>query len=209
MNKQKLNLNKLDFLSMILTFLFIIFNAFLGIYYKSIWNGTISVYYMFLVIIRLIIFLNETKIKNSDEKVKNDNRIKIFYITFIIMILLDISLIVPITLMVINERTYNFGLIPAIALALYVTFKITSTIIMYKRNRNNEIITFRQLKTIELIDAIVSILTLQNTMIIANNGFDNSMYILTCVTSFIALAFILLITIMLLIRIRKVIKRAV
>ncbi len=208
MNKQKLDLNKFDFLSIILTILFIIFNAFLGIYYKSIWNGTISVYYMFLVIIRFIIFFNESKIKDVDEAVKKEKRIKIFYITFIIMIFLDISLIVPITLMVMNERTYNFGLIPAIALALYVTFKITSTIIMYKRNRNNEIITFRQLKAIELIDAIISILTLQNTMIIANNGFDNSMYILSCITSFIAIVCIMIVTIILFIRIRKEIKRA-
>jgi len=204
MDKQKININKFDFASILITFLFILFNAFLGLYYKSIWNGTISVYYIFLVSIRIIIIFNESKIKQLDELDQKKKRIKNFYLTFIILILLDISLIVPITLMVFNERNYDFGLIPGIALALYVTFKIISTIIVYKRNRKNENISFRELKTIDLIDAIISILTLQNTLIIANNGFDNSMYILSCITSFIAISFILFISILLFVRIRKI-----
>lgn len=202
MNKQKIKLNKFDIISLIMCFAFSVFNAFLGIYYLSIWNGTISVYYIFLLLIRLIILINESKIKDYEEDKKIEKRNKLFYISFIFLIILDISLIVPITLMVFNERSYIFGLIPAISLAAYTTYKITATIITYKRNRSNENISFRELKALDLIDAIISILTLQNTLIIANNGFDNKMYILICITSFIAILFIITITIVLFVRVR-------
>ena len=208
MNKQKIKINKFDIISLIMCFAFIVFNAFLGIYYLSIWNGTISVYYIFLLLIRLIILINESKIRDYEENKKIEKRNKLFYISFIFLIILDISLIVPITLMVFNERSYNFGLIPAISLAAYTTYKITATIITYKRNRSNENISFRELKALDLIDAIISILTLQNTLIIANNGFDNKMYILTCITSFIAILLIITITIVLFVRVRIYNKRA-
>lgn len=203
MSKQKTNITKFDFITLIITFFFTIINAFLGIYYLSIWHGTISVYYMILILIRLLIIINENKIKNKTDNEKEQKRLKCFYITFIILLFLDISLLVPITLMAFNERSYNFGLIIAIAFASYTTYKIVMAIIIYKRNRSNDNITFRELKTIDLIDAIISILTLQNTLIIANDGFDNTMFILTYVTSFIAIVFIIFISILLFVKVKK------
>lgn len=203
MDKWKIKLNKFDVISIIVTFLFTVFNAFIGIYYLSIWHGTISVYYMFLVIIKLIILINESKIKNKEEDVKTSSRLKVFYITFILLVILDASLIAPITVMAFNERNFNFGLIPAISVASYTTYKIVITIITYKRNRKNENISIRELKTLDLIDAIISILTLQNTLIIANDGFDESMLILTYITSFFAIILIIAISIILFIRVRK------
>ena len=203
MDKWKIKLNKFDVISIIVTFLFTVFNAFIGIYYLSIWHGTISVYYMFLVIIKLIILINESKIKNKEEDVKTSSRLKVFYITFILLVILDASLIAPITVMAFNERNFNFGLIPAISVASYTTYKIVITIITYKRNRKNENISIRELKTLDLIDAIISILTLQNTLIIANDGFDESMLILTYITSFFAIILIIVISIILFIRVRK------
>ena len=54
------------------------------------------------------------------------------------MIFMDMCLIAPIAYMVIGERSYVYGLIPAIAMAAYTTYRITMGIInLVKCKLNN------------------------------------------------------------------------
>ena len=72
--------------------------------------------------------------------------------------------------MALFEKPVNMGLIPAIAMAAYTTYKLTMSSIhiqKQKRNSRNNIFV-AELRTINFIDALVSILTLQNTLIMVN-----------------------------------------
>ena len=99
------------------------------------------------------------------------------------MIFMDMCLIAPIAYMVIGERSYVYGLIPAIAMAAYTTYRITMGIINLRKSRKQENILIKELRTINLQDSLVAVLTLQNALIIANGSDMQSMLALTAWTS--------------------------
>lgn len=86
------------------------------------------------------------------------------------LLALNLALIYPITVMAKLERVLDIGRTPAIAMATYTTYKITMAAIhMRKRNKVESIDPLvRELRTISFVDALVSILVLQNTLIITN-----------------------------------------
>ena len=73
-------------------------------------------------------------------------------------------------------------MIPAITSAAYTTYKISSAVVRWKRT--NGTILDRELSTIRLVDALVSVLVLQNTLIIAvDGGISPRMFRLAAVSS--------------------------
>ena len=60
-------------------------------------------------------------------------------------------------------------LIFSIAIALYTTIKTTTTIIELVKTRKERDVLQRELKVINLMDMVVSILTMQNTLIAVNS----------------------------------------
>ena len=170
--------------SLCVTILFALYHGFLGLALSSIWHGSICVCYLLLVAIRGIVLLTEYKIKSKSEEEKQRQRQKIFYATSAPLFLLNLALILPISLMVLLQKPINIGKIPAIAMAAYTTCKITMAII-HMRKRQVRHVLIRELRTINLIDALVSILTLQNTLIMVNAspGEENSMLTLSAISS--------------------------
>ena len=118
--------------SFLITFVFALYNAFLGIRYGIIWNLSISVYYIFLVVIRGIIIRQEHLFLTKSV----DNRQRIHTIASIMLILMNLALIMPITLMVINKKNVSTGMIPAISIAAYTTFKITMASINLRKSKD-------------------------------------------------------------------------
>lgn len=160
---------------------FTVFNVMLGIVYKSVWNISISIYYVFLAIIRGIVVYSIRKASYSEnQKVQY---IRVYIRTHIMMIFMDLCLVVPIAYMVIGKRSYEYGLIPAIAMAAYTTYRISMGIINFRKSRKQENILVKELRTVNLLDSLVAILTLQNALIIANGSDMQSMMTLTAWTS--------------------------
>ena len=147
---------------------FTVFNVVLGIVYKSVWNISISVYYVLLAIVRGIVVHSQRKVSVADNQKKQKRYKRIYFKTHILMIFMDMCLIAPIVYMVIGERSYEYGLIPAIAMAAYTTYRITMGIINLRKSRKQENILIKELRTINLQDSLVAVLTLQNALIIAN-----------------------------------------
>ena len=154
---------------------FTVFNVVLGIIYKSVWNISISVYYVLLAIVRGIVVHSQRKVNVADNQKKQEQYKRIYFKTHILMIFMDMCLIAPIAYMVIGERSYEYGLIPAIAMAAYTTYRITIGIINLGKSRKQENILIRELRTVNLQDSLVAVLTLQNALIIANGSDMQSM----------------------------------
>ena len=93
-------------------------------------------------------------------------------------------------------------MIPAIAMAAYTTYRVTVSVLHYKRSRRLENPLIAELRTINLIDALVAILTLQNALIMANGGQNEKMRIVTAWTSGGIFLLILLFTVFSFTRIR-------
>lgn len=191
-------------LSFMVTILFALYNGFLGIHLLSVWHGSICVFYLLLITIRGIILLTEKNSRTKNENEKIYYRHKTFVISSIILLILNLALILPISLMVMLEKPVNIGSIPAISMAAYTTYKLTmaSIHIQKQKHRNHNNILITELRTINFIDALVSILTLQNTLIMVyqTESSTSDMLILSAVSSAAIYMVIIFTTIHLLIK---------
>ncbi len=176
-----------------------LFNGFLGIYFRSIWHGTICVYYLMLVFVRAFTVYSQHKLSEKDnlsykEAVEEKRRTQL--VTYTVMLLMNLALIVPIKVMIGGERSFDWGMIPAITVAVYATYRITFAVMNFAKGskRNDPII--RQLRTAGLIDSLVTILTLQNTLIVAvDGGVTGSMKTFSIITSTVIWLFIVFLSI--------------
>ena len=86
--------------------------------------------------------------------------------------------------MIIHPKDVSFGLIPSIAVAAYTTYKITIAIINYVKVKKYNNIMFKFVRELSVVDAFVSTLTLQHTLLMVNGGMTDSMQILSACSSF-------------------------
>ena len=169
-------------ISVIFTLLFSIYNRIVGIFNESLWNESVSIYYFALTIIKSIILISYYKQTNIE------NQKRIFQVTKVLLFISNLLMIVPLILMIINKRMVVASLIFSIGIALYVTIKTTISIIRFFKKETCDSILLKQIKTIDLIDVVFSILTLQNTLISVNSSeFDIGLYYLTIVSSGVGL----------------------
>ena len=168
--------------SFAVTVVFALFNGFLGVAHRSLWHGTICVYYLILATLRGGIIAAERRLSARPDQAKNRGRV--YLASSVLLLILNISLFVPISLMVRQQKPVSLTLIPAIAMAAYTTYKITMASIHRKRRKQSADRLIRLLRTLNFIDALVSVLTLQNTLIMVNSsGGQLAMLPLTAITS--------------------------
>lgn len=107
----------------------------------------------------------------SDGQKQAVGKQKTVYVLLAVLVMLSsLVLVVPIALMVQNQKSVDFGLIPAITVATYTTYKVTMAIVNYKRNKRYQSVALRLMGTTNFIDAVLSVLTLQNTLITVQEG---------------------------------------
>ncbi len=164
------------------TVLFAFYNGFLGIHHASLWHGTICVYYLLLSVLRGLIVVSEKRLSSRQDPDRSRDRVSVAAAT--LLLILNLSLIVPLSLLVRQEKPVDLTLIPAIAMAAYTTYKITMASVNLRRRRASSNVLVKLLRTIGFIDALVSILTLQNTLIMVQARSDiDAMLPLTASTS--------------------------
>ncbi len=150
------------------TVMFALYNGGLGIWYASLWHGSICIYYILLCLLRGILVATERKARKAELEIAENYRKKVFYVTSWIVLVMNSALSIPISLMVLGQRPIQTGMIPAIASAAYTTYKISAAAVKWKRTSGT--ILDRELSMIRFVDALVSVLVLQNTLIIAVDG---------------------------------------
>ena len=168
--------------SLFVTALFALYNGFLGVYHASLWHGSICVYYLVLVGLRTMIIAAR---KNADRRTEPERaQTKVYVASAALLLFLNLCLAVPVYLMVVRQKPVDMTLIPAIAMAAYTTYKVVMSSVNLKRRKRSSDRLVRLLRTISFIEGLVSILTLQNTLIMVNMKGDGSeMLTLTAITS--------------------------
>ena len=181
------------------TALFALYNGYLGLRYGSVWHGSIGIFYLLLMVIRGIVLLTEMRNQTRLAAEQNRCRRRIFLISSVLLLVLDLTLILPISMMVVLDKPVSMGLIPAIAMAVYTTWKITMASIHVgrQRRRSGGNILVVELRTVNFIDALVAILTLQNTLIMVKRTTmdENAMLPLSAASSAVIYAVIVVITV--------------
>lgn len=172
----------------LISLIFAIYNGFLGIYYQSLWHGSICVYYILLTLIRLYILFSEKRILKRNEDITK-RRQRTFVVSNIILLIINISMILPTALMVTFGKPAGMTLIPALAMAVYTTIKVISAIRRIKHRSESDNLLIRELWTISVVDAALSIISLQNTLImVAGDPNDRSLFVLSAISSGVIIA---------------------
>ncbi len=135
------------------------YNLFLGLAYSSAWNTGIAAYYLSLLCIRFFILSAEIKYvkKGYDEPQKEKARKRLFRIQSALLFATDISLIAPITLMVLQKKEVNF-------------YKIIMSAINFSKAKKNGNLSVKMLRNVNLVDALVSVLSLQYALVMTFGG---------------------------------------
>ena len=155
--------------SFAVTVLFALYNGWLGVDRQSVWHGSICVYYLLLAVLRGTVLICEYRIRALPKKRRKRIRSRVRVAVSAALVPLNLSLLVPFTMLVLLVKPVSLGLIPAIAMAAYTTYKITMAIVHLRRRRVSRDPLVKELRSINFIDALVSILTLQNTLIMVND----------------------------------------
>ena len=173
--------------SLLLTLVFALYNGFLGISHSSPWHGSICVYYILLVFLRFALLRAEKKAKETDKREPEEGerlRLKTWLICSALLLLLNLCLIGPIALLVRQEKPVELTLVPAVAMAAYSFWKITLASINLVKRKKSANCLVKLLRSINFIDAIISIVTLQNTLImVTDTGNKLTLLPFTAVTS--------------------------
>lgn len=99
------------------------------------------------------------------------------------LIILTIAMIAPAFLLVLDKRTYNLGLIPSIASAAYTTYSTAMSIVNMKKAKNTDSPIIKQIRLVNIVNTLMSILVLQNTLILANGRYTGDMKKFSMATS--------------------------
>lgn len=177
------------FLSVLVLISFTVYNGILGLLYNSIWHICIFAYYVFLLLVKGVLVFG------ISHKKTRDKQLLVVYITFIMLILMTIAMIAPAVLLILDKKSYNWGLIPSIALAAYITYSVTMSIINMRKAKNNDSPIIKQIRLVNIVNTLMSVLVLQNTLILANGGYTEDMRKLSVATSVGIIALIIFIEI--------------
>ena len=188
--------------SLFISFLYTIYNMIIGIINSSIFNGIISIYYLLLTICNSILIYRIYRTKKSE---------KLYEITYIfiyiILFLLTISFIGPAILLLLNDNIFFLDTIYSIVCALFTTISMTFSIINYVKARKEDNENIKLLRLCNLISSLLSIIILQNILILSNGELDNDMLILSIFSTCIIILFIIVLIIIKFIFYIKKIKR--
>ena len=103
--------------------------------------------------------------------------------------------------MTVNAKSVEMNMTSAIAVAAYTTYKIISASVNFKKSKRSDDMLVRDLKLISFIEALISVLTLQNTLLaVKGASSEPKMFRLSIITSTAGLAFIIFLTVMNLVR---------
>lgn len=171
------------FFSSFMNLVFSIYNGIIGIIYSSVWNLSISGFYFLLFLIKQFLIINEFRTKRK--KLKN-KRHGFIIASFVLLFVMTLIMIGPSAILIMDERVVNMGLIPAIASSAYTFYSLISSLINLNKSFKSNNPVVKQFKLINFISTLMSLLVLQNTLIVVKGGYDESLFILSiCSTTII------------------------
>ncbi len=179
-------------LSVLVTLGFALYNGYLGIAYQIVWNFAIGLYYLVLLLAKSVSVIVYIHCRKRDK----DYPKAAFIVVSVLTSVITLAMAYPAVLMIANKREVSMGLIPAIAMAAFTTYKVVSSIRNYLKYKKDKTLYNQQSLVVNVIATIVSVLTIQNTLIIVNGGMDQDMTTLSIVSTIILLVFSLTISIL-------------
>ena len=139
-----------------------IFQLWLGFYHNTFWFYSLGAYYICLAVMRFFLVRHTSKYAPGE---KMQTELVKYRACGIVFLLMNLALALIIFFMVYWNRTFEHHMITAIAMAAYTFTALTTAIINVIKYRKYESPVFSASKAISLAAALVSLLTLESTML--------------------------------------------
>ena len=139
-----------------------IFQLWLGFYHRTFWFCSFGVYYISLGVMRFFLARHTTRYAPGERMRSELIKYRACGIVFLIM---NLALTLIIFFMVYFNRTFEHHMITAIAMAAYTFTALTTAIINVIKYRKYNSPVYSASKAISLAAALVSMLTLESTML--------------------------------------------
>lgn len=177
----------------------------LGFYHHTVWYYALAVYYILLSSMRFFL-LRHTRKNNAGE----DRRKELLLYRFcgIMLLVMNLALAVIITYIVLQGRVFIHHEITTIAMAAYTFAALTMAIINVVRYRKYESPVFSGAKVVSLSAALVSMITLESTMLttFGSEGQESFRLTMLAITGLGIILFILILAIYMIVKATKKLK---
>ena len=159
---EHLRINASLYVSLIWNVMFAIFQLGLGFYHSSLWFYAMAVYYIILAIMRFFL-LKHTRVYKANEKTNVEA--KKYLLCGWMLLVMNLALGIIVGLIVYQNKTFVYHEITAITFATYTFITLTFAIIGMVQYKKYNSPVYSASKNITLIAAIVSMLTLESTLL--------------------------------------------
>jgi hypothetical protein len=160
----RLRMNVSLYGSLVWCVLYGFFQLWLGFYHRTFWFYSLGAYYICLGMMRFFLVRHTTRYAPGE---KMETELKKYRSCGIVFLLMNLALALIIFFMVYFNRTFRHHMITAIAMAAYTFTALTTAIINVIKYRRYNSPVYSASKAISLAAALVSMLTLESTMLTA------------------------------------------
>lgn len=157
------------YFSLVLNGAYTLFQFFLGLRHSSVWYYSLAAYYLILTVTRFLL-LGYTRAYAPGERMMAE--LRKYRATGILLIILNIALTGVVTLTVLSYKVTHHHEITVIAMAAYTFTALTLAIVSTVKFRRYGSPVFMAVKSIALITATVSMLSLESSMLTTFGGED-------------------------------------
>lgn len=193
----------IELFSLIFSGAFGIFNGILALTNHSIWFLMFSIYYIALSLGRFGIYF--FKKHNKEKDLIND--VKLYRNSGIFLLIMNFAIGVAVLQIVFIEKGFNYPGVFIYAVATYAFTKITFAIINISKTRGTKNYIEISLRSINLIDASVSILALQTALLTEFSDPNADFRIANVLTGSAVFLFTLVFGIFMIVKSRKDVKK--
>ncbi len=141
-----------------------IFQLWLGFYHSTFWFYSLGAYYICLGVMRFVLLLHTRKYRPGE---KMQTELKKYRACGWVFLAMNLALALIVFFMVYWNRTFVHHMITAITMAAYTFTSFTVAIVNVVRYRKYNSPVFSASKAISFASALVSMLTLESTMLTA------------------------------------------
>ena len=175
----------------ILNLLFAFCNGIVASQYSSIWYGSIAGYYLMVAVQRLFILFSYyiVKKKSKDAFALAKGKQAVYLANGAVIVPLAIALAVASVQMVLSDRPAKTGDIMAITCAAYTFYKIGMAIRHFIKVRRMKDPFLQTIRNIGIVDALVSVLVLETTLIPTFGQMDQDMRLIVAISAFVIVSF--------------------
>ena len=154
---------------LIVTFVFAAFKIILGFVYDSSWFFAMAGYNIILSLMRFILIRMSQK-KGLSEQEERVRGLQGYRICGWLMMVLNVAVSVIIFMVIVKKQTIEYNMIVCIGLASFTFICFTKAIIDLIKYRQRKNPIYAAVKRMDMVKAIVSIFTLQVTMLTTFRG---------------------------------------